>query len=353
MVKNSNTLSVNGLNMALGEFELQDVSFGVQSGEYFILLGPTGCGKTMLAETVCGLNVPNAGKIHIGDRDVTVTDPAKRRIGYVPQDYALLPFKTVEENIAFGLKARNLNKAEAKRRVEEVTDMLDIDHLRRRHPVHLSGGERQRVALGRALAIKPDIMVLDEPLSALDENTCRELMRRLKDIHEQTKATIIHICHRLEEAITLGDMIMVMRGGRVEQAAPADEIFKRPRNLFIARFLQLTNVSEGVVKSESGEKIFYLNNTPVAATDLPEGAAYCVIPLQDTLLSEDEPEAGEGEVVVEAVLEENNTTPNSPGLCFKGAVNVKIPGVFSEQQWYSGKSVFLKFPASDIYLFSE
>ncbi len=353
MVKNSNMLRVEGLHLSLGEFKLQDVSFEVQSGEYYILLGPTGCGKTMLAETVCGLNVPDAGKIYIGDRDVTVTDPATRRIGYVPQDYALLPFKTVEENIAFGLKAHHIRKTAADRTIDEVADMLEIDHIRRRYPVHLSGGERQRVALGRALAIKPDILVLDEPLSALDEGTCRELMERLKDIHAQTGATIIHICHRLEEAITLGDVIMVMREGRIEQAAPVDRIFKRPRNLFVAQFLQLTNVSEGVVKSHSGRNVFYLNSTAVASTELPGGTAYCVIPLQDVSLREKKPEAAEGEVVVEAVLDENNTTPNSPGLCLKGAVDLKIPGVYSEEQWYSGKKVYLKFPASDIYTFPE
>jgi ABC-type sugar transport system ATPase subunit len=346
-------ISIQALSLRVGAFTLQQVGLQVQRGEYCILLGPTGCGKTLLVETICGLNVPDSGTIHLDGRDVTSADPARRGIGYVPQDYALLPFKTVEQNVAFGLQARGLPKAEIRRRLRPIFETLDIGHLRDRFPARLSGGERQRVALGRALAIKPDLLVLDEPLSSLDEGTCRDLMGRLKEIHSRLKTTFLHICHRVEEALTLGDTLAVMRDGRIEQKGPSGELFSNPKNLFIANFLQLPNLLEGEIRKMPAGNLFQIRDTAVKPTDLPAGSACAVVPLHELTLSTRPPTAEDGYVVLRDRIAANRKGPQQPGLRLKENVRLFIAGLFPEDAWPAGQEVFLRFPCSQLHLLQE
>ncbi len=353
MVTQAPMIAVEKLCLRAGEFRLREVSFRIERGEYFILLGPTGCGKTLLVEAICGLNTPEGGQIHVDGADVTHTDPAQRRIGYVPQDYALLPFKTVAQNIAFGLEAHGLDKASIRERVDAIFEMLDIGHLRGRFPARLSGGERQRVALGRALAIKPDVMVLDEPLSALDEGTCRDLMARLKELHAQLNTTFIHICHRVEEALTLGDTLAIMRDGRLEQTGTPDEVFSQPRSLFVADFLQLPNLMKGEVRETSGGGMFCVNGAAVMETGLSEGPAYGVIPLRELTISTQPPADEAGYVVLRERIAKNVTGPYAPGLRFNGEIDFTLPGIFPESEWPVGQEVFIRFPRSKLHLLRE
>lgn len=350
MVTPDAMVSVEDLALQAGEFRLRNVSFTIARGEYFILLGPTGCGKTLLVEAICGLNAPESGAIFINGRDVTFMDPAQRRIGYVPQDYALLPFKTVEQNIAFGLEAHKTGPQEIKERLDAIFEMLDIDHLRKRFPARLSGGERQRAALGRALAINPGVLVLDEPLSALDESTCKELMGRLKELHSQLNTTFIHICHRVEEALTLGDTLAIMRDGQIEQSGAPSAIFSRPKNLFVADFLQLPNLAKGEVKASSNGNVFCINGAPVAETHVPEGPAYGVIPLDSLTVSTHHPGEDDGCVVLTERIAYNSTGPHEPGLRFDGELDFLLPGIFPKSQWPVGAEVYIKFPRSAIHL---
>ncbi|RKY03149.1 hypothetical protein DRP77_06765, partial [Candidatus Poribacteria bacterium] len=186
-------IRVERLNAQAGEFRLKDIDLEIGKGEYFVLLGPTGAGKTFLIECICGLRRIESGRILINGRDVTHLEPAERNLGYVPQDYALFPTMTVFENIAFGLKVRRASNVEE--RVLKVAEMLRITHLLDRYPQGLSGGEKQRVALGRALVIEPDALLLDEPLSALDPATAETLCRELKRVQRETGVTTIHVCH--------------------------------------------------------------------------------------------------------------------------------------------------------------
>ncbi len=233
----------------LGEFRLVDVSLKVYPGEYFVVLGPSGAGKTVLIQVVAGILKPDKGRVMFDGEDVTDFPPEERNVGYVPQNYALFPHLTVYENIAFGLKARGLERREVKRRVKEVASKLGIEHLLHRHPRTLSGGEAQRVALARALVIEPRVLLLDEPLSSVDPVMRWELRDYLKRVQREFNATVIHVTHDFVEALTLADRVAVMNRGHIEQVGVPGEIFYRPATEFVARFTMAGNVYRGVAKS--------------------------------------------------------------------------------------------------------
>lgn len=201
-----------------GTFRLDGVSFTVPTGSYGVLMGRTGCGKTTLLEILCGLRQPAGGRVLIGERDVTALPPGERGIGYVPQDGAMFPTMTVREQIGFALKIRHWSAETIAARVQELSGQLGVAHLLDRLPQHLSGGERQRVALGRALAAKPSVLLLDEPLSALDEELRDELAALLKRVQREFGLTALHITHSRREAEQLADVVFRMEAGQVTVA---------------------------------------------------------------------------------------------------------------------------------------
>ena len=208
-------ISVDSIAWHAGAFRLENVNFTVPSGRYAVLMGRTGCGKTTLIEIICGLRTPRSGRVIIGGRDVTHEPPAARGIGYVPQDGALFPTFTVREQIAFALRLRRRPADEIAARVAELADELGIAHLLDRLPQHLSGGERQRVALGRALAAKPKVLLLDEPLSALDEELRDDLAVLLKRVQREHGITALHITHSRAESAALADVVFRLSDGRI------------------------------------------------------------------------------------------------------------------------------------------
>ena len=207
----------DNLSWHAGAFRLEGVSFAVPAGRYSVLMGRTGCGKTSLLEILCGLRPPSGGRVFIGERDVTELPPGKRGIGYVPQDGAMFPTMTVREQIGFALTIRHRPAGEIAARVKELSDHLGVAHLLDRLPQHLSGGERQRVALGRALAAKPGVLLLDEPLSALDEELRDDLAALLKRVQRELGLTALHITHSRHEAAQLADVQFRMDAGRVAE----------------------------------------------------------------------------------------------------------------------------------------
>jgi len=209
-------IQLNHISVRAGEFMLNDVSLELPSGCYGVLMGRTGCGKTTLLEAIIGLKPIESGTLHIGNRDVTHEKPATRGIGYVPQDGALFSTMTVREHLAFALEIRRMSKKEIGARVEELAGLLGIEPLLNRRPFGLSGGERQRVALGRALSFRPDILLLDEPLSAVDEETRDEMYDLLRRVHKEAGVTALHVTHNPEEARTLADTIFVLRDGKIQ-----------------------------------------------------------------------------------------------------------------------------------------
>jgi molybdate/tungstate transport system ATP-binding protein len=212
-------IAVRDLCLSAGAFHLEDVSFAVPTGAYAVLMGKTGSGKTTLLEALCGLKPVRSGSILL-DRDVTRLPPAQRGVGYVPQDLALFPTLTVREHLAFALVVRRWDTRAIADRVEELAGLLGISHLLGRRPHGLSGGESQRVALGRALSFRPRTLLLDEPLSALDEDTRGEMVALLRSVQQFTGVTTLHITHSLTEARQLADVLLLLEGGRVREEKP-------------------------------------------------------------------------------------------------------------------------------------
>ncbi len=257
------------------EFKLRNISLDVKSGEYFILLGPSGSGKTLLLEVIAGIHKPDEGKIYLDGEDITEKPPEKRNIAYVPQNYALFPHLSVYENISYGLKLRKLDKKEIDEIVKNLAHSLGISHLLHRKPITLSGGEQQRVAIARALAIKPKILLLDEPFSNLDVGTRSKLIRDMKRWHEEFKFTAIHVTHSFDEAMSLGERVGVMIDGRIEEVGNLKEVFSTPKNVKVAEFLGYNILY--------GEKIKDLK--------LSFDSKYVVIKPEDISISEDGIEA--------------------------------------------------------------
>ncbi|MCJ1883813.1 ABC transporter ATP-binding protein [Pseudomonas sp. LA21] len=227
---------------------LNEVSVDIAHNEFFTLLGPSGCGKTTLLRSIAGFENVTSGDILVGGERVNDLPPYRRRINTVFQSYALFPHMTVSENIAFGLEMQGLSRGEIPNRVKEMLALVQMEHLARRKPAELSGGQQQRVALARALAPKPSVLLLDEPLSALDLKLRKEMQVELKRVQEEAGITFIFVTHDQEEALTLSDRIAVMSHGNIMQIGTPNEIYERPRHRFVAQFIGDINFLPGQMR---------------------------------------------------------------------------------------------------------
>lgn len=275
-----------------GAFALQSINLEIARGEYFVLLGPTGAGKTQLLEIIAGLQSPSSGEIRINGENVTSLPPEARRIGFMYQDYLLFPQLTVRKNIAFGL--RQMPQTEASARVEEVARLLKVVSLLDRRVVGLSGGEQQRIALARALAPRPRVLLLDEPLSALDPQIRRELRRELRSLHEELRMTTLHVTHDFEEALALADRVGVIHEGAIVQTGMPDEVFRKPGSAFLARFLGVENLLRGTIvrcdsaaprSGEAFDAIFEAGPLKLYVIAEREGPAYAAIRPEEITVS--------------------------------------------------------------------
>ena len=235
-------ITVQDLNISLPEFNLSDINLSIGESEFFILMGPTGAGKTVLLEAMAGLVPIRSGKIFIGERDITTLPPEKRDISLVYQDYALFPHLTVLENITYGLHFHRIDKAQSEVMLTRLLEILDLHHLQGRLPVNLSGGEKQRVSLARALMVEPRVLLLDEPLSALDPAFREEVRNAIKRLHQSSNATFLMVTHDFAEALSLARRAAVMNNGRIEQVGSIEDIFQRPSSTFVADFVGMKNL---------------------------------------------------------------------------------------------------------------
>ncbi len=253
------------------------VSLDIRTGEFFSMLGPSGCGKTTTLRMIGGFELPTAGRIELRGRDVTMAPPDKRPVNMVFQNYALFPHLDVAGNIAFGLQRKNVDKGQIKRRVSEALDLVHLAGYDKRKPNQLSGGQQQRVALARALVNRPDVLLLDEPLGALDLKLRKALQIELKRVQSEVGITFVYVTHDQEEALTMSDRIAVMHGGKVEQLGTPEELYERPRTRFVADFIGTSNLLTGVVEEVEADAAVVRLDTGercrIGATDRTTGQA--------------------------------------------------------------------------------
>ena len=285
---------LTGLRKVFGEVVAVDVvDLEVGDGEFFAMLGPSGSGKTTVLRMIAGFETPTAGHVVLGGRDVTRVPPFDRDVNTVFQDYALFPHLSVEKNIAYGLKVKGVGKAEQRTRTAEALESVRLGGYGKRRPSELSGGQRQRVALARALVNRPRVLLLDEPLGALDLKLREEMQVELKAIQRDAGITFVFVTHDQDEALTMSDRIAVFRDGRIEQVGTAREVYEHPATAFVAAFVGTSNLLEGEAASA-------LLGDPAAASFRPEKAVLVAVPSTSTRAGMPEDLCADG-VVTEVV----------------------------------------------------
>jgi len=278
-------IHVRGVSLRLGDFAVHDADLDVAEGEYFVLLGPTGAGKTVLLECIAGLHRPEKGEIHVDGASVIDLPPERRSMGYLPQDYALFPHLNVGQNIAFGMRIRKRPKTEASAKVQDLAALLRITHLLQRTPLTLSGGEQQRVALARALAIEPRVLLLDEPLSALDEQTREGLCVELRRVHEQLGTTTVHVSHSFEETLAVADRVGIIHEGRIRQVGTAEDVFRHPASEFVAGFVRCDNAMRGTARRSERGLLVRVGEVNFEVAEGIEGEVFLAIRPEDVAVA--------------------------------------------------------------------
>ena len=244
-------LDLQNISKNLDEFTVKDISFKVEKGDYYVVLGHSGAGKTVLLEIIAGLITPDSGKVLFNGEDITLQKIQKRKFGLVFQDHAIFPHLSVKENIAYSLKSKKITKQKIHERVEKLAKNFEIEYLLNRRTTNLSGGELQRIALARTLALNPDILLLDEPLSSLDVQLKNDLRRLLRNLNKKGQ-TIIHVTHDYEEAILLSNKIAVFHDGKIIQSGTTNNVFHHPGSEFVAHFTGVKNYFK--VKLDNNEQ---------------------------------------------------------------------------------------------------
>lgn len=275
-------IQIKGLRVTLGEFQLKDIDLSIDKGDFFVLMGPTGAGKTVFLEAIAGLVPVLEGSIAICGRDMTRLPPEQRGVGIMYQDYALFPHLTIARNITFGLRYHRHDPESAGKRFQQIVDDLDIGHLLHRRPETLSGGELQRAALARALMVEPRIILLDEPLSALDPGFREEIRLLLKHIHRGSGITFFMVTHDFSEALTLATKAAIMNHGAIVQTGSVKDIFQRPSSSFVADFVGMKNIFPAVFNGSTA-------NVGALSIDLPrlkpDASGYIALRPEDIVIS--------------------------------------------------------------------
>jgi ABC-type sugar transport system ATPase subunit len=322
------SLSLRNVSKRFDQQEVvRNVDIEVESGEFMVLVGPSGCGKSTTLRMIAGLETLTSGTIKIGSRIINNAHPADRDVAMVFQSYALYPHMSVYDNMAYGLKRRDMPKVEIDRRVNATAAMLRLDALLSRRPAQLSGGQRQRVALGRAIVREPAVFLMDEPLSNLDAKLRVEMRGELARLHAALRVTTIYVTHDQVEAMTMGDRIVVMNAGRVEQIGQPLDLYKRPATLFVARFLGLPeiNILEGRIERKGSQNLFVSGHLTIPITaDSPEPVSLGLRPQK--LHGAPSAEAGNGHVALgEArVIAVEHHGPESYASCTLGEIPLTV-----------------------------
>lgn len=278
-------IKINNLCRKFGDFLLNNINLKVEEGEYFVVLGPTGAGKTCLLETIAGIYGPDQGEIWLNGKEISKLPPEARNIGFVFQENALFPHLRVVDNIKYGLKLKKLSSREIEKKVGNILELLHLVQVKDAYPHSLSGGEKQRVALARALVLAPQILLLDEPLSAVHPNLKEKLQEELRRIHQELQITTIHVTHDFDAAISLADQIGIMDQGRIVQVGVPEKVFQKPNSEFVAQFVGCENLYKGDLVREDGLMRFKTKNLSFQVTAQREGQAYASLRPEDIIIS--------------------------------------------------------------------
>ena len=262
------------------ELVIKNLNLKIEKGEFLTLLGPSGSGKTTCLMMLAGFETPTHGKVMLGGVELNNVPPHKRGIGMVFQNYALFPHMSVYENLAFPLEVRKFNSNTVKTRVEKVLEMVELMQFGSRRPAQLSGGQQQRVALARALVFEPDLVLMDEPLGALDKNLREQMQYEIKHIHENLGMTVVYVTHDQTEALTMSDRIAVFNDGIIQQLAPPNELYEKPGNAFVAEFIGENNRLQGTIKETKGSScLVAVEDNLISATNVNEQAKGSIVTL--------------------------------------------------------------------------
>jgi spermidine/putrescine transport system ATP-binding protein len=352
-------VEIVGLHKQFGEFvAVRGIDVSIAGGEFFSLLGPSGCGKTTTLRMVAGFEEPTAGKIIIDGVDVAHTPPHKRPVNTVFQSYALFPFMTVWDNVAFGLQYTNATKDETRRRVDEALALVQMQARAKSKPGQLSGGQQQRVALARALVLGPKVLLLDEPLGALDAKLRKTLQIELKALQERVGITFIYVTHDQEEALTMSDRLAVMADGSIEQIGTPAEVYQEPSTSYVADFLGVSNLLDVdvVSSSEQGSQVRFGDLTLLCApgsdgAQPATGPAKAVLrPERIQLLPSAQPGPNHVPGMVERLVYLGSTTQVIVRLAPGATVQAMVPNTGAGPEWESGTPVTVHLPASALRL---
>ncbi|MCD6330959.1 MAG: ABC transporter ATP-binding protein [Thermoplasmata archaeon] len=346
-------IRIENVTKKWGDFALSNINLEVEKGEYFVVLGPTGAGKTLLLELIAGFHYPDRGKILIDGKDVTYLPPSQRGIGFVYQDYMLFPHMNVKDNIAFGLRMKGLKEEEIEERINLLAERCKIKGILNRYPQSLSGGERQRVALARALAVKPKILLLDEPLSALDAVIRTKIRKEIKDLHEKEGLTIIHVTHSREDAMLLADRMAILNEGKILQVGKPEEIFRKPEDKFVAEFVGVENIFHGKAERKGNITYFYSDGLKLISSMDVEDAKYASIRPEDIIISLNEIKSSARNCIkgkVTAIIDMGSLIRVEVN-CGKNFIVYITRESFNELGIEIGKEVYLIFKAQNVNLF--
>ena len=275
---------------------VDDFNLEVKRGEFVTFLGPSGCGKTTTLRMIAGFEMPSSGKILLNGEDISQLPANKRPINTVFQRYALFPHMNIYDNIAFGLKLKKLSKDEIKKKVKHVLSIVDLEGFENRKICTLSGGQQQRIAIARALVNEPEILMLDEPLGALDLKMRKEMQLELKNMHDRLGITFIYVTHDQEEALTMSDKIVVLSEGKIQQIGTPEDIYNEPQNAFVADFIGESNIFKGIMTKNM--KVRFCGGEFAGMDDLPEGTLVdVVVRPEDVIITKPEEGAISGDVV--------------------------------------------------------
>lgn len=346
-------IEVVNAHKELGEFSLHGVDLKVEDGEYMVVLGPTGAGKTVLLECIAGIHYLDEGSVWLKGRDVTGLPPERRNIAYVPQDYVLFSHMSLRDNVEFPLRLRRTPRPEICAIVDRLATTLHISHLLDRRPRTLSGGEQQRGALARALAPSPDLLLLDEPLSALDEGTRADLTEWLARVTRELGTTVIHVCHNYDEALDLADRIAVMRDGRILQVGSPTDLLRRPQSEFLARFMGTQNLlpaeeGRGPLSVRVGTQTILATTSP-----LPAGPLLVAIRPESITLRGEHEAAGKAPNHILATLSGVRDRGRQMILQLDGDVPLVVcltPQAFGDLNLHVGSRVCAVVPAEAVHV---